>query len=299
MKKRTKLFWYQRLLDLFFEKTPKSFGFFRRWAVMALPGLGLWAWKVPLIPFPGREWVSGSFAILAVAAWYAAMLPEPIFIGIWTCFGMALVSISISAWAVGQSAWVAWVLFYAATFATTKIKDGRLVLSLWCVLWGAAAWTFPSVWWVPLLFAWSLPPIKTGRLWLRWGALSAALCLAVLALARGQMWSSFGWSLGMTYDWLGTRGFLIPMLMVWLGAAFVGKKSFLPWWAAQLAGWTFAWCWAGFPGVGWMNSDALGLGWLSATGFGVASLRRDLLDRSWHARVLWVALAVTLWVAYR
>jgi len=37
---------------------------------------------------------------------------------------------------------------------------------------------------------------------------------------------------------------------------------------------------------------------LSASGFGLASLRRDLLDRSWHALILWMSLAVVLWAAY-
>lgn len=299
IKKRTPRAGTPRLLELLFEKPALSFGFYRRWAVMALPGLALWAWKVPLIPFPGREWVAGSFALLAVAAWYAAVLPEPLFIGIWTCLGMAFVSLSLGAWAVGQGAWVAWVLFYAASFATTKMRDGRLVLALWCVLWGAAAWTLPSVWWVPLLFALVPPPVKKGLAWAKWGALVAALCLGALAFSRGPMLISFGWFLGMAYDWLFTRGFLAPVLLVWLGVAFEGKKSYLPWWAAQLVGWTFAWAWAGFPSLHWMGSDSMGLVWLTAAGFGLASLRRDLLDRSWHARILWVATGVALWMAFR
>jgi hypothetical protein len=298
MKKRIRPSRSAELFSTLFNKTPKSFSYWRRWAVMALPGLGVWAWRVPLIPFPGREWVSGSFAILAVTAWYAQVLSEPLFIGILTGIGMAAAALALGAWAVGQNAWVAWVLFYAAVIGTSKMKDGRLALALWCCFWVAASSTLPSVWWAAALFALFPPPMKEGRAWARIGAGIAALCLLILAVARGQFVfpGLMAWMAG--YEWLGARGFLVPVLFVWLGVAFVGKKSHLPWWAAQLAGWTLAWGWLGCQGVSWMNQDVMGLWWISGAGFGIASLRRDLLDRSWHAFVLCMVAAIVLWAAF-
>jgi len=90
MKKRIRPTRLRELSMTLFEETPKTFGVWRRWAVMALPGLGLWAWRVPLVPFPGREWVSGTFAILAVTAWYAVVLPQPLFFGILVGIGMSV-----------------------------------------------------------------------------------------------------------------------------------------------------------------------------------------------------------------
>jgi hypothetical protein len=178
------------------------------------------------------------------------------------------------------------------------LKDGRSALALWCCLWLAASFTLSSVWWAAILYALFPPPFKAGRMWGRWGALAAAVGLLVLSVARGSfvLPPLLTWVAG--YDWLGPRGFLVPLLLVWLGAAFVGKKSPIPWWVGQLAGWTLAWAWAGFQDAGWMGPDVVGLWWLSATGFGLAALRRDLMDRSWHATVLWMSLAVVLWAAF-
>jgi hypothetical protein len=298
MKKRVTPNWFVELFSTLFNKTPKTFSFWRRWAVLALPGLGVWAWRVPMIPFPGREWVSGSFALLAVTAWYAKALPEPLILGMLSGIGMALTTVALGAWAVGQSSWVAWVVFYAAVIGTSRLKDGRLALALWCCLWAAASMTLPSIWWAAACFALFPPPLREGRTWARWGGALAALGLLVLSIARGQFAFPDILSWMAVYDWLGGRGFLVPILFVWLGVAFVGKKSHLRWWAAQLVGWTLAWGWVGFQGVSWMSQDAMGLWWLSGTGFGLAALRRDLLDRTWHSFILWMVTAIVLWAAF-
>jgi hypothetical protein len=47
-----------------------------------------------------------------------------------------------------------------------------------------------------------------------------------------------------------------------------------------------------------MNQDAMGLWWISGAGFGIAALRRDLLNRSWHAFILWMVTAIVLWAAF-
>ena len=289
---------FRPILDLLLEKSPENAGFFARWAVLAGPGLAVWAYHVPAFSAPGRSGWTGAVVILSVAAWYARTLPRLFWFGMLTGIGLAAASTAVTAWAAGQNAWVAWAVFFAASIGTSFLQDGRLALALWTALWVAASNALPSVWWSAVLFAVFPPPVRVGRSWARWGAAAAALGLWVLAASRGDGGTFFLGFLGGLQEWLVTRGYLVPVLLTWLGVSFVEKRSFLPWWAAQAVGWTLAWGWAGFQGVPWLSSEVLGLLWLAGTGFGLASLCRDLLDRSWHAQLLWASLALVLWTSF-
>lgn len=282
-----------------FEKTPASFGFLRRWLVLFLPGLGVWALRVAVSPLPMREAVAGIAALSVLTAWYAWVLPEPLVLGLLMGVGLASTPLASQAWAPGQEAWVAWVLFLGASLWTVTLKDARLALALWCPLWAVASIQLPWVGWAAILFAWVPPPVTRGRSAARWGALSVALCLFLLAFVRGGF--AFPWSLWMAggYDWLFPKGFVIPALLVWLALAYVGKKSPLPWWIGQIVGWSLAWGGVYFQGPTWMTSPSLGLLWLSAAGFGIAALQKNLLERRWHDKILWLSLILALWAAYR
>jgi hypothetical protein len=120
----------------------------------------------------------------------------------------------------------------------------------------------------------------------------------LLSAAKGGGGTTFlGWFVGLQ-EWFVARGYLVPILLTWLGVSFVERRSFLPWWVAQVAGWTLAWGWMGFQGVSWLSPESMGLLWLAGTGFGLASLRRDLLDPAWHAEWVWLSLALVLWASF-
>lgn len=265
---------------------------------MALPGLGLWAWRVPLTHFPAREWAAGSLVLAVMTAFLAWVLPEPLALGVLASVALGMSPLAPQAWSVEGGAWVAWLIFFAASLGAMRLKDGRSVWAVGCVLWAAASVSLPGVWWAALLFAWAPPPLEKGKSWARWAALAAAAALAVSAVARGRFGFAYPATVLEGYDFLFTKGFVAPALLAWLGAAFVGKKSWIPWWVSQLVGWTLAWFWAAGRGPAWWSPEAMGLLWLTAAFFGVAALRRDLMDRSWHADVLWVALAIALAAAY-
>ncbi len=289
---------WKEFFPLLFGESPKPLGFRRLWMMVSLPGVLLWGFQCVRWGLPGREWLAGTVALLAMTAWVVRVSPRPPLLGLLMGTGLATVSLATPLWAPQQDFWLYWTLFFAAAFWTARMRDARLALAVWSALWGALSISLPSIWWAALMFAVAPPPSPLGSAWARRGACAAAVGLLLMAWARGALFPPgvlVGWDL---QDWLWDRGFLAPVLLAWLGVAFAGKKSPLPWWTGQIAGWTLACGWFGILGPSSRMGMGLGLVWLSAAGFGIAALQKDLMGRAWHDRVLWVTLVIVLWAAY-
>ncbi|HET9870472.1 MAG TPA: hypothetical protein VFR02_08255, partial [bacterium] len=145
---------------------------------------------------------------------------------------------------------------------------------------------WPRALFLPLAFL----PFRRGLFrearWARWGSLAAFLLLS----AATRVWLHFQWNGLEFYDWFLGKHFAVFGVFVLLGwAAFPvrGTQRSVPLGVGLLA---LGFLLLAAQPVGRTPGPA-GLGWLLiwGAGFGFESLRRDLLDASWHGRAVWAA----------
>jgi hypothetical protein len=99
-------------------------------------------------------------------------------------------------------------------------------------------------------------------------------------------------------DLMGKGYGLVPALFLWLGAGYAPRQSPLPCLAGQIGGWVLAWCLLGGANLPWFGPDMAVCLLLAGAGFGLETLRRDVMDDSWYARILWAALGLSMAAAF-
>jgi hypothetical protein len=270
------------------------------WSAIAAfaPGALVWIWRIGAGQGGWRSAVAGLVS-MAVCAWlFRVYLPKSPWAGGIPVLWLAFSSAAWGLWAPTSSGWVPWVFFLGLSALTARVRDGRWALVLWMPVWAAASFAFSGVWLVPVFFALFPPPVSSGKKWARMGALLAAVFLGILSwtapVSSGAPLP--GWAV--LLHLLVAGKWLTLILFFWLAAGYARKENPLGWWAGQSAGWILVWCVSGGAPSGWLGFDSVIALLLVGAGFGLETLRGELLDKSWHATVLWAALALVMGAAY-
>ncbi|MGH7738807.1 MAG: hypothetical protein ACREL1_01555 [bacterium] len=185
--------------------------------------------------------------------------------------------------------WAAVLTFLGLAFWIGFKPDGKLLLAGLAVAGTILDLVWAQAVLIPLIFL----PARVGRFKnVRWVRVGGVILFIVLFLAtRG--WVHFRWDFLDFWDWGVGKKFFVFGVLAWLGwAAFPRKgvsQSALTGVAALSLGYLFlnpfdAGRTPGWEGLSWI--------WIWAAGFGFESLRRDLLDDSWHGRAAWAALGL-------
>jgi len=254
-------------------------------------------WVVRSSPAGWLGWAAGWACLAALGSWTIAVAPRAAGSAFWPALWLAVSMSASHCWAPPAPGAVFFVAFFLASALTARLTDGRWHLLLWVCLWAAASIQLPGVWVAALAYVVSPPPARSGTGFSRYGAAAAAAALVLLAWSRGGQVPWMGAALNAS-DLLGVGFALCPALLFWLAAGYSRPGQTLRWTAWQVAGWILAWCLTG-PGTNnaWFNQDAALCLLLPGAGLGLETLRRDVLDVSWHAGVVWAVLGFSFALA--
>ena len=287
---------YNRGMITYFDKVRKIPSRFHYvWASLAFlawAGRQWWQWKqndfFSLIIF-----LKGLLLLGLVAAAYGLacrLRPGFIFLGFFPSLWLA---VSRAQWDICSQTdgryWIWTAVFLLGELFLLALTDGRKLLAAVGLLWITLAVIFPVSFLNFLSFGW----IRNGSYfkkaeWSRYGF--PLLGFAAWVLLKG--WSSFHFLWYDVYEVLISDYFISFFFLGWLGAlSFSTKKR--PW----------------LPAFGPLFLMPLGMMLLSGAdpfslfrqedlkwiliffaGFGLESFRRDMMDRSWHGRLLWFVL---------
>jgi hypothetical protein len=210
-------------------------------------------------------------------------------------FPLTWLALSRSQWDICFDAqnvsWYWMVLFLAAMALVFRVHDGKKMLLGLVPLWAGLA----LLWKPSALLGLSFATAERGRFkndrWIRWGGMVLALLLAVCTLgSKGILANGLG-----LYDILATKGYIGFFLLAWLGLV-----AFPPKGTVRHGVWPFLWLTVGYylwtdPSHPWPLEDVM-YQWvlIFLAGFGFESFKRDVMDPSWHAVLVWVAMGIGL-----
>jgi hypothetical protein len=188
--------------------------------------------------------------------------------------------------------WLWLALFMTCEVVISVLADGKKLLFFLAPLWAFLAWLLPFSFFLPLTFV-TAPKNRLKRAtWVRWGGLLAGVFFFVVF--RGWVPFHFVWVdlFDFLYDFLARDRYISFFLLGWLGLiAFSERGTFrhriFPMFLL-LGGFMF---WTGsIP----MLIEIEILKWVLVfmAGFGLESFRRDLMDQTWHGRMVWAAFGL-------
>ncbi|GEM_PF-2379817 len=272
----------------------------RRFALPAVWFAGMAAWLFRFPPHFPDAWpiLEAGVSLGALALFFRAFSPKRAWAGLFPSIWWGASAIGASLWVPHHPGWVALSLYLALSAGMVRLVDGRWALAALIALWGAAAPVIPTVWVVALLGFLFPFPVKSHRIWFRAGCFIAVIGFGLLAWSRGNgfdLWDPAG----QLWDFLIRRGYLAPALLAWLGAAMGRPRGWEVAWFAQLCGWIMAWTLLGEAGPLWLGPEIPGLLLLAGAGWGLETIRLDLMDRGKTATIFWWVLALTVGLAFR
>ncbi len=269
------------------------------WLFLLL-ALGLWSfvfWRQTPAAFSTsdalEDWVKG-LVLLALAAAAYFFLSR----GLWpkafstlSLFPLAWLSLSRAQWHLCVEAplrdWFSIVLFLGLVFWIGLKSDGKILLPVLILGWVGLVLIWPQTLFLGLVFLLARPGLFKNVVWVKVGGAAVFILLFVATRA----WSQFQWNGLDFYDWFVEKKYLVFGILIFLGwAAFPRKGTH----RSALGS-------VGLLSLGYLVLNQFFLGqaaeieaiswiWVWAAGFGFESLRRDLLDPSWHGRAAWAAL---------
>ena len=240
-------------------------------------------------------WVKGLGLLAASSAAYFSLSRghRPQSLSLLPLYPLAWLALSRAGWDLCAKApftdWLAVLLFLGLVFWIGFSSDGKRSLAGLAFFWTALDMVWTQALLLPLAFLSTRKGGFKNSFW--WKAGGAVLCIILFFATRG--WTHWQWNGPDLSYWLFEKEMAVFGILALLGwAAFprkgtarsalvsvavlgIGALGFnLP-----LSGHS-----PGFDGLTWV------LVW--AAGFGFESLRRDLLDPSWHGRAVWAALGL-------
>jgi hypothetical protein len=282
-------------------RSPRKTPFPYSWLFL-LSASGLWTfvfWRQAPAAFSLCDaleaWVKGLiFLGLAAAAYFSLSR------GLWpktvstlSLFPLAWLALSRAQWYLCAEAplrdWLSILLFMGLVFWMGLKSDGKILLSGLILGWVGLVLVCPQAIFLGLVFLFARPGLFKNVDWVRWGGAGVFIFLLVATRA----WSQFQWNGLDFYEWFVEKKYLVFGILIFLGwAAFPRKGTH----RSALAS-------VGLLSLGYLVLNPFFLGqaagmeaiswiWVWAAGFGFESLRRDLLDPSWHGRAAWTALGL-------
>ncbi len=247
------------------------------------------------IPFSVLVWAKGLILIFgATIIYHLGSARQFSWLGLFPLGWLALCG---AQWGIcsdpQNTGWYWMTLFLAATILVFSVSDGKkLLLGL------APLWTALALLWKPsALLGLSFVTAHKGRFkndrWIRWGGIVIALLLAAWVQGwKGLLTNGLG-----LYDILATQRYMGFFVLAWLGlVAFPRKGTFRhgAWPFLLLTAGYFLWTDPSHPRP--MEDEMYRWVLIFLAGFGFESFKRDVMDRSWHAVLVWVAMGIALCV---
>lgn len=184
-----------------------------------------------------------------------------------------------------QWSWL--ILFLGMGIFLLILPDGKKLFFLFAPLWGMLSWLAPFSCLLPLVFLSGTSKRLKRPQWLRWGGLAVVVFYFILF----QEWKDVRFDWLDAYDLLLTKKFIVFLLLGWLGgAAFPVKGPY------RHLIFPLFWLMVGtfFFNMGGGLAATFLIQWVMVffAGFGWESFRRDLMDPTWHGRLVWLALGL-------
>ncbi len=240
-----------------------------------------------------EAWAKGLALLGLAAAAYFSLAR-----GLWpkafstlSLFPLAWLALSHAEWRLCVEAplrdWFSIVLFLGLVFWMGWKSDGKKLLPGLVPGWIGLVLVWPQTLFLGLVFLRARPGLFKNVVWARWGG----AVVFILLLGATRAWTQVQWNGLDFYEWFVEKKYLVFGLFIFLGwAAFPRKgthRSALGSVGLLTLGYlvlnqSFLGRTAEIGGISWI--------WVWAAGFGFESLRRDLLDPSWHGRAAWAAL---------
>ncbi len=187
----------------------------------------------------------------------------------------------------GLHQWFWLILFLGMEILLLARPDGKKLFALFAPLWGLLSWLAPFSFLIPLSFLTATQKRLKRPQWLRLGGLAAVVFYFVLL----QEWNRVRFDWLDLYDLLITKKFVAFLLLGWLGGAAFPVRGVYRHAIAPLF-----WLAIGplFLNTGGDPAGIFLLQWTLVffAGFGWESFRRDLMDPTWHGRLVWLALGL-------
>ncbi len=182
------------------------------------------------------------------------------------------------------------------TLTLLTVRDFRVVLGVTACLvaWMTSVMTGSLLMPLAFLFVPKEGKART-RKWFRWGGVAITLVIFLAFQAWKQKgFLQSGWL--DAYDFLTARLFLpfvILSLLAWVGFATrkPGRIVLL-----QLAGVLLGWFFWEPGSLSFAPQAALGVAFMGISGVGLETMKTKILDDSWHGRLVWAALGVSVFL---
>jgi hypothetical protein len=237
--------------------------------------------------------------LLAAALWTCRLaalkrIPDLLFPLAWLSVSPALREVC----APGALAAWAWTLLGLASLsACLAVRDaGRLQIVVLPILAAMTLLSRSSLYMVlAFLFLAARHPVRRGWFHPRLASLLAAVVVLLLSFVPLRAGIPVGWV--EAYDFVAVKRNLSFMLLALLGmsgswVAPFAKRGFLQFFLAW-AGWII---WVPSGGCGAFHG-AMGVTFILLAGVGLRTLKEEVLDDSWHARIVWAGLGLLLFAA--
>jgi hypothetical protein len=265
-----------------------------------LLALGLWT----LMVF--KQWPAGNPGFLEVWAKGLALLTASsaayfsLARGLWpkslsllSLYPLAWLALSRAGWHLCAQApavdWLAVLLFLGMVFWMGLKADGKILLGGLVFFWTALDMVWTQALLLPLAFLTARKGVFKNSFWLKAGG--AGLFLILFLATRG--WTHWQWNGPDFSYWFFEKGMAVFGIFALLGWAVFPRKG-----TSRSALVSVAVLGLGAlglnPPLSGHSPGFDGLTWILvwAAGFGFESLRRDLIDTSWHGRAVWAALGL-------
>ncbi len=261
-------------------------------AVLVWGGVQFWRSQLG-ISFSLSVFLKGVFLLaLAAAAYQQASKRRPafLFLGFFPLLWLATSQFQWDICALSDDRFWFWlVLFLISELVIFYLSDGQWLLALLTPLWMALAHLFTFSFFLPFCFLAGRQGRFLKRLsWIRWGGLSAGLVMwAVL-----QGWTGLRFYWVELFDLIVSNLFISFFLLGWLGFVSFsplkgGTRPGLFSFFLLPLGFLF---FAGPDPSSFFRFETLKWVLVFFAGFGWEGFRRDIMDRSWHGRLVWLAL---------
>jgi hypothetical protein len=272
--------------------------FLAPWANLLWGGLALLTWLGVLF-WHARNGFPFSFMVLfkgfwllggATAVYQMSTTRKHFFLGMFPLLWLASSRFQWELCSSIQPRFWAWVgLFLVSEVLLLVFPDGKKLLWIFLPLWAGLIWLFKFSFLMPLAFLTAPKGRFQNSNWIRWGGVA----LAVLLFLLYKGWFYYQYDFLDLYEVLISARFISFFLLGWLGLLAFSVKGpnrhlVYPMFSL-LGGFLF---WTGNSLTTQIEMEILQWVLVFMAGFGLESIRKDLLDPTWHGCLVWFAIGV-------
>jgi len=241
--------------------------------------------------FSMAVWGKGTLLLVAASGAYQRIGRKSFFLAMFPLVWLALSKFQLELCQSPGFLW-AWPLLFLAVFGMILLlQDGAKLLPGLVPFWAAQSVLLPQSFPLPFGFLGVAKERFKNSNWVRWGGCLAGTSFFIL----GRGWTRLGWNWMDLYDLFMRDFFIAFFLLGFLGVATFSNKGTARFAVIQggllIGGFLFS------PPNLLRNSVELDcLCWMLIflSAYGLDSLRRDLLDPTWHGRAVWFVLGLGL-----